>query len=287
MGLPLFKTPTMVEPSATENVAALPSGVLDAPVDWPDLESDVSPPYTPRVEQNIPRVRSWSLLQTNAVSSESAVRFQATQNRREASQTQNGWRPLDSRRRTALSGTEYVEGRLRDAVGMEINRLSEGLHAHARNIPEGQDRQAMENAEIMIENVRRDLRRMVDARMGAMIRPTWATDTSPPSLAQARSLGPFVPVPLVLSVDSVPGSRPGTPTTADYARRGSLGVLRPSPASTAQLVPHSETLSPPRSPEPITIPQYVVRAITPPIRSAAPSPPAIVGHVRGRHSPTS
>ncbi|PVH79919.1 hypothetical protein DL98DRAFT_532562 [Cadophora sp. DSE1049] len=304
MGLPLFKTPMEDKLSATADIADHLSGASHTSGDWPDSENDRLPEFT---QQNEPRIRGWSLSQTNPASSEapnrpavgptpqsrvhsrpeSPARIQAIHELQEASRTQNNWRPLDPRPRNVISGTDYVEGRLRDAVGMEVERFSQDLYTRARNSATEQDRQVMEEAEMMIDAIRRDLRRVVDARMGPMIRPTWAIDTGSSLMAPSRVFSPYTPVPLDSSADSIARTRPETPTTATPARRGSFGFLRPSPASIAQLVPQIEPLSISISPESIPATHHVDRAATPPIRSAAPSPPAIVGHVRGRHSPPS
>ncbi|KAK0117509.1 hypothetical protein ONS95_011849 [Cadophora gregata] len=310
MGLPLFKTPTAGEVSAKADIAiavhedGVPNSLELAEqvarsvnehfVRQSAMQSELHNAYWSLSRSNTSnqRTQSVSAIQPyspsiESISSNGDPYAQDEIARQESSQTQNTWRPIAVRPTNTMTGSEYVERRLRDAVGQEVERFAESVHPRARNSPADEDRQTLAEVEAMINAVHLEMTHLVNARMGSMLRPGWATETSSASRAPRWVLPQLAPRQLASSAAAESGARPEMPTTANHTRRRSIGFLRPSPASISQVVPHIDPLSMVTAAESTPIPHHVDRAATPPIRSAAPSPPAIAGHVRGRHSPNS
>ena len=192
-----------------------------------------------RARDNRPLTHDWSFTQPATVSLDAPSRPvheyapssrssspEEPQQARETSQTQNTWGPIDTRPRNAISGTGYVERRLREAVGQEVNRLSSRLYTQTGGSAVEEDRQVMREAERMIEQVRQDLRRVVDARMESIIRPGWSGNTGTPAVAESNSHEQWHPVRPVRTDLFIPPNGPGTATVVSRDIPGSYSRLR-------------------------------------------------------------
>ncbi|KAG4422102.1 hypothetical protein IFR04_004729 [Cadophora malorum] len=272
----------------TQDVVVNAIDTSSIPAVAPSSRNESSPDILGRVAQHTPRTHHWSFSQPVTASLNGAgrpAREYAPSSRssspndhyrgQQPTSARDAWQIIDSRPRNAISGTDYVERRLREVIGHEVNRLSTYLYTQTGGSAVEEDRQVMMDAERMIEQVHQDLRRVVDARMGSIIRPGWSGNTGTPAVAESNSREQWHPVRLASSDLFIPPNIPETPTDVNRDLPGSYSRLGPSSASTAQVVANIE------------LPHHADRAATPPIRSAAPSPPAVAGHVRGRHSPPS
>ena len=106
-----------------------------------------------------------------------------------------------------------------------MNRLSTYLYTQTGGSAVEEDRQVMMDAESMIEQVHQDLRRVVDARMGSIIRPGWSGNTGTPAVAESNSREQWHPVRLASSDLFIPPNIPGTPTDVNRDLPGSYSRL--------------------------------------------------------------
>lgn len=205
----------------------------------PSAETQTALDILRRSRQTRPLTHDWSFTQPATVSLDDPsrpVREYAPSSRssspedpqqaQEVSQPQNTWGPIDARPRNAISDTDYVERRLREAVGHEVNRLSSRLYTQTGGSAVEEDRQVMREAERMIEQVRQDLRRVVDARMGSIIRPGWSGNAGTPAVEQSSSHEQWHPVRLVRTDLFIPPNGPGTATADTRDVPGSYSRLR-------------------------------------------------------------